>query len=135
MKFFFDENISKNMAYILRLYDLENTMIASSDEFDQGTPDIDWLKEVSKWGDDVVVVSTDANILKNKVEKPVLKECGLPFVCLAKNWSTLPWQVQVLKLLKAWPDIVKTITSKKQPCLVEVTVNGKVKDKGLIRNL
>lgn len=135
MIFFADENISERLARILDIFDQDNTVRAHGDYFPKGTPDTEWLRAVSSWDDKVVVLCGDGRILKNKAEKSILKECGLMFVHLAAGWPRLPWDEMAWKLIKAWPAIKKEVSDARFPMLFEVTVNGKVLQKGRISSL
>jgi hypothetical protein len=120
--FFTDENISKNAAYMLSYVEPRHQVRAHLDYFKGGTPDTDWLREVASWNEDetTVVVCGDSRILKNKVERQVLKECELMFVLLAPGWLHLKWPVYAWKIVKAWPDIVKNVEQARYPMVFEV---------------
>jgi len=130
--FFFDENISEYAARMLGYFDRKNEMRASVDYFKKGTPDTDWLSTVAKWGDKTVVVSGDARILLNKVERQVLKECKLTCVYLARGWTKLPWEESAWRIVKAWPDIVKNVEQAPYPSVFEVSLGPKVQAEGRI---
>lgn len=138
MIFFTDENISKNAAYMLDNFEQKHEVRACLDYFDRGTPDTEWMRVVASWdeSDTTVVVCGDGRILKNKVEKQVLKECGLMFVLLAPGWLHLEWSVFGWKIVKAWPHIVKNIEQARYPMVFEVPVSGlKIQTRGRISNL
>lgn len=122
MIFFTDENISKNAAYMLGYVEPRHQVRAHLDYFKGGTPDTTWLREVASWNEDetTVVVCGDSRILKNKVERQVLKECELMFVLLSPGWLHLKWSVYAWKIVKAWPDIVKNVKQARYPMVFEV---------------
>jgi hypothetical protein len=91
--FFTDENISPNAAYMLSYFEPRYQVRAHSDYFESGTSDIVWMRELASWNKEetTVAVCGDGRILKNKVEKQVLKECDFTFVLLARGWTNLCW--------------------------------------------
>lgn len=136
MIFFTDECISKNAAYMLNHFELKYEVRAYSDYFTQGTPDSEWMQKVASWDDVTVAICGDGRILKNKVERQVLKECDLMFVLLASGWTTLQWTVFGWKIVKAWPDIVRNVEQARYPTVFEVTVgNLKVRSRGRTSDL
>ena len=138
MIFFADECISKNAAYMLDIFERQHQVRACLDYFDKGTPDIDWMQAIASWNktETTVAVCGDGRILKNKVQKRVLKECELMFVYLAPGWTNLQWSVFGWKIVKVWPDIVKNVEQARYPMLFEVAAGGlKIQARGRISNL
>jgi hypothetical protein len=133
--FFFDENISEYAARMLSCFDRNNEMRAGDNWVPKGTPDKDLLPKVASWGDKTVVVSGDARILKNKVERKVLKECNLTFVYLAPGWTKLPWEDFAWRIVKVWPDVVKNVEQAPQPLVFEVSGQLKVQAVSRISSL
>ena len=135
MIFFFDENISEYAARMLAAFDRNNEMRAAVDHFERGTPDTEWIPVVASWDDDPVAVCADGRILKNKVERHVLRECELMFVYLATGWTHTPWEEYAWKIVKAWPQIVKNVGEARYPMLLEVSTRPKVQSIGRIDSL
>ena len=111
---------------------------AHLDYFKGGTPDTEWLREVASWNEDetTVVVCGDSRILKNKVERQVLKECELMFVLLSPGWLHLKWSVYSWKIVKAWPDIVKNVEQARYPMVFEVMAGTlRINPKGRVSKL
>ena len=139
MIFFTDENVPDNLTRMLDIFDRTNQVRALVDYFPKATSDTDWMKGVSKWreeeGDDVVAVCGDGRILKNKVEKKVLKECDLMFVHLLPGWSHLQWDELVWKFVRAWPSIVKEVSRANYSMLFRLSASGKVSSMGRISSL
>jgi hypothetical protein len=133
--FFFDENISPYLARMLGHFDRLNEMRPSIEHFEGGTPDIEWMKEVATWDESPNVVCGDCRILRNKVERKVLKECGLMFIYLAPGWTKMRWDDIAWKAIKVWPDIVRNVEQARYPMLFEVTVGLKVQQMGKINLL
>jgi hypothetical protein len=100
MIFFFDECISHHAVAMIGQFDRDHEMRASVHYFDPGAPDTEWMPIVASWGNDSVVVSGDGRILRNRVERKVLRDCRRSFVCLAPGWTKLPWSEYAWKIVK-----------------------------------
>jgi hypothetical protein len=74
VSFFTDENISPRVAQLLEVFDPENEVRAHKDSFAKGTPDTQWLQQISTWTPKPVVVCGDGRILRNRAELAILKE-------------------------------------------------------------
>jgi len=133
--FFFDENISEYAARMLGAFDRKHEMRPLVDHFERGTPDTQWIPVVASWDGDPVAVCADGRILKNEVEKRVLKECGLMFVYLAPGWTHTKWHVYAWKIVKVWPEVVRNVEQAQFPIILEVTTGLKVQSLGRISAL
>ena len=80
MIFFFDENMIESAARVIGAFDRTHEVRHLLDRFPRGTADVEWIRTVASWEGDPVAVCADGRILKNAVERRVLKECGLMFV-------------------------------------------------------
>ena len=110
---------------MLNHFERKHEVRAFIDYFEQGDPDVEWIKTVSSWKNTAILCG-DGRILKNKAEKQVLKDSNLTFVHLAKGWTTLPWPEFGWKIVKVWPDIVGNVLQASKPMIFEVSV-GKLK--------
>ena len=136
MIFFTDENIPKNIAYMLSYFEQNYEVRAYLDYFPKGEPDIGWMRAITKWNEKLVAVCADGRILRNKVERRVLRECGFTFVYLASGWTNIPWPTYGWKIIKAWPDIVKNVEEARYPMVFEVKVASlKIQSYGRIQDL
>jgi len=138
MIFFTDECFPINAARMLSHFEQDHEVRAHLDYFESGTQDTDWIQVLASWNANqtTVVVSGDGRILKNRVEKHVLKECGLTFVHLVSGWTHLRWQDYGWKIVKVWPDIVRNAADARYPMLFEVMVGSlKVRPIGRIADL
>jgi hypothetical protein len=134
--FFTDENIPRNIAYMLSYFETNHEVRAYLDYFPKGVPDTQWMSTIAKWNEKIVAICADGRILKNKVEKQVLKECGFTFVYLASGWTNIKWFDYGWKIIKVWPDIVKNAEEANYPMVFEVKVSSlKIQSYGLIQNL
>jgi hypothetical protein len=121
MIFFTDECFMYRANALLEAFDRENQIRALLDHFDRGTPDVVWIQKVAEWSPKPIIVCGDARILRNKVERNVLREAQLTFVCLSSGWTNLPWDVFAWKIIKVWPTIVQTAGSVIRPTVFEVS--------------
>jgi len=134
--FFADENISKSAARMLDIFDRENEVRHHSDSFEAGTADTVWLESIASWEGDIVVLCADGRILKNQVQRQVLKECGLTFVYLSSGWTSMKWRDIAWKIIKIWPRIVENVQNAREPMVFEVPVSAtKVRIVGSIARL
>jgi hypothetical protein len=85
---------------MLSYFEQAHEVRAHEDHFDKGASDSDWLQVVATGDETTIVISGDGRILKNKVEKRMLKECGLMFVCLAPGWTHTVWRDYGWKIIK-----------------------------------
>lgn len=109
---------------MLNHFESKHQVRAHLDYFEPGTPDIEWMKKVASWSDDIVVLCGDGRILKNRVERQMLKEYDLMFVHLASGWTNIRWEVFGWKIIKVWPDIVNNVEQAPCPMVFEVAVGG-----------
>lgn len=120
MIFFTDECFMYKANRLVEAFDRENEIRPLLDHFERGTPDVVWIPTIAKWTPKPVVICGDGRILKNKVERQVLKEAGLTFICLSSGWTNLEWPVFAWKIIKVWPRIVVCGTAIK-PTVFEVS--------------
>jgi hypothetical protein len=121
MIFFTDECFMYKANALLEAFDRENEIRPLLDHFQPGTPDVMWIPEIAKWNPKPVVVCGDGRILRNRVERKVLAEAGLTFVCLSSGWTNLEWNVFAWKIIKAWPSIIQSSTRVLRPTVFEVS--------------
>jgi hypothetical protein len=95
---------------MVSILETEHKVVHHDDDprFDQKTTDIEWITALKSDGKPWIVFSSDGRILKNKVELAVLRESGLTFFCLSKQWSSMRLREEcVWKFFKVWPEIVE----------------------------
>ncbi len=135
MIFLADENFPRRAAYMLDQFDSKHEVRAFLDYFEKGTRDTDWMPVVASWNGDPVTIGGDGRILRNKVEKQMLKDCGLMFVLLAPRWTHLKWEEFAYKIVQTWPKIIRNVEQARYPMLFEVSCTGKVRGLGRISSL
>jgi hypothetical protein len=109
MRFFFDRSVPLAIAQMVRAIDGGKYAIVHHDEdkrFHEKTTDTEWMRILRVDGEPFWnVVSGDGRILKNKAERPVLDETGLPFFCLDKQWPSTGIYEYAWRFMKVWPRI------------------------------
>ena len=103
--FFSDENFSSKAARMLRIFDPDVDLRIHAENFEQGTPDTEWMSVVASWVPKPALLSGDGRILRNKRERATLKSCDLTFVHLSPGWTKIAWTEFAWKIIKAWPGI------------------------------
>lgn len=135
MIFFADENIPIDAVRILSIFERKHEVRALEDYFEKGTKDIEWMRGIAAW-DSPVVLCGDGRIIRNKVERQVLKECNLMFVHLSSGWPNLDWPIYCWKIIKVWPEIVTNVEQASKPMIFEVKpASLKIQSYGPTRNL
>ena len=133
MKFFFDNNISPNLASAI------NALTVSEDydvthlrqKFSTNTPDIDWIASLAKEGE-WTIISGDSRISKNKHEREVWRRAGLTTFFLAPGWMNIGFWEQSSKFVRWWPRIVEQTQFVQPGAVFEIPVRyggGKFKQR------
>ena len=105
MTFFFDHNLSPNLADALNLLGINTTYLRK--EFPPNIEDPEWMKEAAARG--YIVITCDCNIQKRKAERQVYHELKLRGIFLAKSFSHMKVLDQAKWLLWRWEDILNTL--------------------------
>ena len=99
MKCFFDENLGPPLAEGLKGFGVDAMHLL--EEFDPGTPDIDWLPYVAKNG--YILFTRDNKILLRPQERAILKEQKIgAFFLSGKNMGR--WD-HIRQIIRAWHKI------------------------------
>ena len=70
-----------------------------------------------------IVVSHNAEMLSNKVERVAIAEAGLTVFYLREAWGYMPMHEQAWKFIKVWPRIIECALVK-QPTVFEIPVKS-----------
>lgn len=111
MRFFFDRCMPIRIARMVSAYEARHTVRHHDDDnrFHDRTTDVEWIAALKSDGLDWIVVSGDANILRNKVESEAMAASGLKFVCMGKAWMSMKFAELAWKFIKVWPEIVEAV--------------------------
>lgn len=115
MRVFFDRCAPIALARMVRAIDKVTTVQHHDEDerFNPKTPDIEWMKVLCDDGDPLwIVLSGDGHILRNRAERKVLDEVRLPYCCLSDNFMNFGIYDQAWRLIRVWPEIVKTANQK-----------------------
>jgi hypothetical protein len=109
-KFFFDRCCPPKLASVVRAFDDDHEIRHFSEDsrFPDDADDVVWIPQLAKDNSGWVIVSMDAKILKRPHERQALINSGLPFFLLGSSWMAMPMHDKCWKLLKIWPDVVRT---------------------------
>ncbi len=122
MNYFFDNNFSPRLVYILRELGVDVT--ALRDQFPPDTKDRDFLPHLN--GDDHVFVTCDKRILTRQIEALALKECGVSAVFFKNFWPNMGIWEQAQWITRHWRTIEATTNGFRSPSYFEVNHNGKL---------
>lgn len=119
MNFFFDENITPQIARALAILQepLQHEQIKVfniRDEFGRGATDEEWIPEVGK--QEGVVITQDLNIHRTRQQRELYRQfkIGVVFFKPPKKTGYGYWTM-IEKIIEAWPDIKKIAKRKKKP--------------------
>lgn len=127
LSFFADENFSSNLARILAIFvEGRHKFESHNERFQQGDSDEHIFATLKTRRPKPVILCGDGKILTNPARLAALKDADLHFVVLAERYVNLPWEDQVIHVLKAWRELCSTIGKQRAPTIFRITVNSKV---------
>jgi hypothetical protein len=124
MNFFFDRCLPIRLARMIGVYEVKHIVRHLDDDprFHEQTGDVEWMRVLSKDDPPWIVISADLGILRNRVERAVLREANLTFFCLKKQWmKTMEFYERAWRFLKLWPEIISK-SDQNYPRIFEVSV-------------
>lgn len=123
VKFFIDNCLSHRLAEALRILEEETSEVHHLQEkFARNTPDIDWIRDLSKergW----FVISVD-RIHRPRAQREILRQTGLNVFLLAKGYMELSPRDQASKILRLWGEILKAAESAKPGECFRIPISG-----------
>lgn len=107
MRFFLDNCISPVHAKALRILAevQEYEILHLSEKFARDTPDHEWIGELGREGD-WVIVSGDPRITRGRAERAAWHESGLTAFFFGKGWASRSYWKLAADLVTWWPTIV-----------------------------
>ncbi|MGH7146036.1 MAG: hypothetical protein ACREJ2_18140 [Planctomycetota bacterium] len=116
MKFFFDNNMSPNLAKAMQILAEKDNKGKSTDDqvqithlrdrFEQNIADEEWIPQLAldpSW----IVISGDRNITRNPIRKQVLLKSCLTAFFLQSTWPQLQIWEFAWQFIRRWPLIVE----------------------------
>ncbi|MEX2477632.1 MAG: DUF5615 family PIN-like protein [Gracilimonas sp.] len=119
MKFYFDENITPQIARALAILQepRQNEKIevyTIRDAFGKGAPDEEWIPKVA--AEDGIVVTQDMNIHRTRHQRELYRQHGLGVVFFKPpSKSGYSYWEMIEKLIEAWPQIKKIGKTERKP--------------------
>lgn len=127
MLFFMDNNLPPALAGAINaLCRAEADVMHLQDGFPRNTPDEEWAGRLKQSGRRWAVVTSD-KFQKNHGERELVRDSGMVWFFLLPGWSDQTYWVKSWKLIKAWPDIMRTAQRAKINASFSVQVNGKIR--------
>lgn len=116
MRFFFDRCVPIRIARMVAAYESSHTVrhLDEDTRFASNTSDVEWLGTLAKDDPTWVVISGDAKILRDRVERSALDKSGLKFFCLDKGWGAMDFHERAWKIIRIWPEIVDSALHRKE---------------------
>lgn len=107
MRFFFDNCISSNLTAAMRLLNESHHSIQHlREKFSEDVADEVWLSALAA-ETDLIVISADPTITTARKEKEVWRRTGLTSFFFGGGFTEKGIWIQVLEVVRWWPDIVK----------------------------
>jgi predicted nuclease of predicted toxin-antitoxin system len=128
MKCLFDNNMPPKLAKTLGFLEGEDGIPVEhlKEKFPPETPDVDWIKKLSKEGD-WFIITRDNQIKKRPHERKAWLESNIPIVFLEKSWIKIGFWGMAWRLIKCWPDLTERITHLRKNESLALTINGTIK--------
>jgi predicted nuclease of predicted toxin-antitoxin system len=126
MKFFLDNCLAIRHARALHeMVKPNHECVHLQDKFPPETKDVDWISQLGKEGD-WVVISGDYRIGKSAHERAAWHQSGLTVFFLSKGWTNIPPLLQHSKPALILDDIVENAGAAKKGSGFSVSLSGKI---------
>jgi len=132
LKFFFDTSISHRIPAAINALkeDIETPQSKSEilhlrEKFKSNVDDYDWLNTLVLEGG-WVVVSADPRITRNELQKKIWREKNIVLFVLEKGWRGQKLWDRAWRLVRVWPDILKTAKKAKPGSAYKISVHCKI---------
>ena len=129
MRVFFDNCTSPVLAETLNgfIKHRGHDAVHLRDHFSPATPDIEWIKALALVKVEVVVITGDTRIHRNKPERVAFRSAGLRGFVLNRGYHKMPQHITASVLVRRWPDIEDMVSRVEAPFLYELPIKGKLK--------
>ena len=127
MKCLFDNNMPPKLAKTLNFLEGDDgiTVEHLKDKFPPDTPDIEWIKKLTKEGA-WFVITQDNQIRKRAHERKAWQESLIPIVFLQKSWINHDLWEMAWRLIKYWPNLKESIHRSRKNESLLLAINGKL---------
>jgi predicted nuclease of predicted toxin-antitoxin system len=126
MRFFLDNCLAIRHARALNeMVKPDHTVTHLQDKFPADAKDVDWIGELGKEGN-WVIVSGDYRIGKSAHERAAWHQSGLTVFFLSKGWTNIPPLQQHSKLAAILDDIICEASQSGPGCGFSIAMNGKI---------
>jgi len=126
LKFFFDNNVSVNLARGLRALEGANSVVDilhCSDRWENGEiDDVDWIPVIAEEGR--CILTFDARILTNPLERIAYRNHHAILLVPCKAFRKKNYWAQVVWLIKCWSGIKSWLDLTPNPGAYELQQNG-----------
>ena len=119
MKFYFDENITPQIARALALLQKPRQkeqvdIYTIRDVFGKGARDEEWIPKVAK--EEGIVITQDFNIQRTRHQRKLYRQHGLGVVFFKPPSKTgYDYWTMIQKIIEAWPAIKDVARNQKKP--------------------
>lgn len=108
MRFFFDNCLSPKLTEAMRLLNRGHHEIEHlSQRFSPDALDVDWLPQVAK-DTELIVISSDPAIVSNKKEREIWLATGLTAFFFGGGFAEKGFWQQTHEVVRWWPDVMRT---------------------------
>ena len=128
MKCLFDTHLPPKLAKTLSFLEGDDGVIVKhlNEKFPPNTPDIEWIKKLTKEGG-WFVITKDNQIRKRPHERKVWQESNIPIVFLPRSWIDFDFWSIAWRFIRYWPSLKESISRCRKNESLELSINGKIK--------
>jgi len=132
MKFYFDENITPQIARALAILQEPRPekieVFTIKDVFGKGTADEEWIPIVA--AEDGIVITQDFNIQRTRHQRELYRKHGLGVVFFKPPSKTgFDYWTMINKVIEAWPKIKKVAKRERKPFAYVIKARSKKLEK------
>lgn len=124
MTYFFDANVSSNLARMLQA--LGVPVVHLYQHFRKDAPDLQWIPWVGKRG--WVIVTNDGRILQKPSERSALRRANIRAVFIFGMFSQMERWAQACWLLRWWPRIKAAVRQARPGTNLYVNRMGRISE-------
>jgi len=123
MNFFFDNNLSPNLAKAMNLLEQRGEVLHLTEKFAPNTKDEDWLKYVGE--NRLILITRDKRIRRHAAELRAFKIFKVRAFILGGKNPTI-WQI-IKQIINNWLKIKDLASKTRPPFVFQIPLKGKIK--------